>query len=300
MQYGRRSPKNAPAIRLTPLLTGVLPTHPPAADYLAKLKGWQMLGNDQYGDCVAVTWANIRRLVTAALAGKESYPSLAEVEALYKTQNPDFPSQDDGMDIQTCLEYLVKHGGPDGIKALGFAKVDHTNFDEVEDAIAIFGSVWTGVNVLQANMDDFNAGRPWDYYPYSPVDGGHSVITGGYDDNPSFPFITWAEETEFRDAFWTHEVEEAWVVIWPEMLKNPDFLAGMNLAQFAADYKAITGKDFPVVVPPTPAPTPAPSFVKQALQRALAVAKKELANAKKIETAAAEDIAELEKAFANL
>ena len=43
---------------------------------------------------------------------------MASAEALYKTQNPDFPDEDNGMDIQTCLEYLVKHGGPDGVKAL--------------------------------------------------------------------------------------------------------------------------------------------------------------------------------------
>ena len=50
-----------------------------------------MLGNDQYGDCVAVTWANLRRLVTALLTGNPVYPDLAQVEALYKTQNPEFP-----------------------------------------------------------------------------------------------------------------------------------------------------------------------------------------------------------------
>ena len=274
-QYGRRPPKNHPAIALAPSLTGIVPAHPSAADYLAKLGAWQMLGNDQYGDCVAVTWANVRRLVTATLS-TESYPSLAEVEALYKTQNPNFPVDDNGMDIQTCLEYLVNHGGPDGVKALGFAKVDHTNLDEVDAAIAIFGSVWTGVNVQQANMDDFDAGRRWDYHPHSPVDGGHSIVTGGYDmaAGIDFPFITWAEETAFTGAFWTHETEEAWVVIWPEMLGSKEFLAGVDLSRFAADYLAITGKPFPAVVPPaptpTPTPTPVPSSVKTALVAILA------------------------------
>ena len=46
-KYGRRAPKNAPALKLGPLLTGIIPAHPAAADYLAKLGGgWQMLGND--------------------------------------------------------------------------------------------------------------------------------------------------------------------------------------------------------------------------------------------------------------
>jgi hypothetical protein len=275
-RYGRRNPKRAAAIQLARALTGVVPPHPAAVDQLARLKGgWAMLGNDQYGDCVAVTWANMRRLVTAALTS-EKYPSMDEVIAFYKTQNPRFPSQDDGMDIQTALEYLVSHGGPDGVKAVGFAQVDHTNAEEVKAAIAIFGSVWTGVTVLDANQTEFGNGQPWDYVRGSRVDGGHSVLTGGYGAPGAGAlggderFITWAEETSFTDAFWQHEVEEAWVVIWPEHLANPAFLAGVDLQAFAADYTAITGKAFPTVVPPQPTPIPTPKPVPAVDPNALA------------------------------
>src|SRR5580698_254727 len=108
--YGRRPPKRAPALQLSRYLTGVVPAHPAAVDYLATLNGgWQMLGNDTYGDCVAVTWSNTRRLVTAVLS-TQNYPGLAEVYAQYATQNPGFPpSPDDGEDIQTALEALVKN-----------------------------------------------------------------------------------------------------------------------------------------------------------------------------------------------
>ena len=270
--FGRRPPKRAPAIRLGEVLTGVVPEHPAAADYLAALHGgWEMLGNDSAGDCVAVTWANVRRLVTATLA-TENYPSQAEVWKVYKTQNPDFNPDgdpnvngpgspaDQGMDIQTLLEYLVKTGGPDGVKAVGFASVNLSDPDEVKAAIAIFGYVWTGLNVLDANMDEFNTDRPWDYVAGSPLDGGHSVVTGGYGAPGAGSlggderFITWAEETSFTDAFWSHETEEAWVVIWPEHLGSEEFLAGVDMTMFAADYTAITGRPFPVPVPPPPPP----------------------------------------------
>lgn len=260
-KYGRKPPKRAAAIQLARVLTGVVPPHPVAVDQLARLKGgWEMLGNDTWGDCVAVTWANVRRLVTAALT-TEHYPTQDQVIAFYKTQNPQFPSQDDGMDIQTALEYLVKVGGPDGVKALGFAQVDVKNPEEVKAAIAIFGSVWTGITVLEANQAEFAQGQPWSYVRGSQVDGGHSVITGGYG-TPGVGalggderFITWADETSFTDSFWSHEVEEAWVVIWPEHLEHPTFQAGIDLAAFAADYTAITGRPFPVA-PPAPVPVP--------------------------------------------
>ncbi|MYR84097.1 hypothetical protein GTY41_03840 [Streptomyces sp. SID685] len=275
LKYGRRSPKRAPAIRFSRIFTGQIPTHPVSIDHLGAT-GWEMLGNNIAGDCVAVTWANVRRLVTS-VAGVENYPSQDEVWAIYRTQNPDFdPNGDEssngpgsdadrGMDIQTLLEYLVKHGGPDGTKALAFAKVDPANTEEVKAAIAIFGYVWTGITVQDANMTQFNAGRPWDYVARSADDGGHSVVTGGYGTPGAGPlggderFITWATETSFTDKYWSHKVEEAWVVVWPEHLSHPAFLQGVDLAALAADYQAITGKPFPAVVPPQPTPVPVPS-----------------------------------------
>lgn len=258
-KLGRRSPKGAPAIHLSNVLTGVVPVIPPSEDYLARLSGWEMLGNDRYGDCVAVTWSNVRRLVSSEL-GTGEYPALSEVIDFYKTQNPDFPAEDNGMDIQTALEHLVKTGGPDGAKAVCFAKVDHTNVAEVNAAIAIFGSVWTGITVTEANQEQFAAGESWDYDANSPVEGGHSVITGGYGGG-STRFITWAAETGFTASFWQHQVEEAWVVVWPEHLGSASFLAGVNLASLAADYAALTGKEAPFapVAPPTPDPTPTPA-----------------------------------------
>ncbi|MFJ9374444.1 hypothetical protein [Streptomyces sp. NPDC101455] len=277
-KYGRRAPTRRRAIPFSRVFTGVVPTHPAAADCLARLGGgWQMLGNDIAGDCVAVTWANFRRLVTA-IAGEERYPDQDSVWTVYRTQNPGFDpngtaatngpgsSHDQGMDIQTLLEYLVAHGGPDGVKALGFAKVDPTNTEEVKAAIAIFGALWTGIVVQAANEQEFARGEPWDYHRGSPDEGGHSVLTGGYGPPGGGPLggdermETWAEEASFTDRYWNRKVEEVWVVIWPEHLEHPDFLAGVDLAAFAAAYTAITGRPFPVAVtPPTPQPTPTPT-----------------------------------------
>jgi hypothetical protein len=264
---GRRAPKNAPAIKLGDVLRSgaTIPPHPDTEDYLAQLSGWQVLGNDVAGDCVAVTWANMRRLVTKFLS-TEVYPTQDQVWEVYKTQNPSFDPNgtadtngpgsqaDQGMDIQTLLEYLTKNGGPDGVKPLAFAKVDYTNQQELEAALAIFGGVWTGVNVLQANMDEFNQGQPWDYVEGSPLDGGHSVLAGGY--NPNVRFITWGAETEFTPAFVEKLVEETWAVVWPEMLGTAQFEAGIDQTVLAAAYQELTGRPFPVQ--PTPEPTPAP------------------------------------------
>lgn len=279
-KYGRRSPKNAPALKLSAILSGAVPLHPSMADNFTALKGgWMMLGNDTYGDCVAVTWANTRRLVTAAL-GVEHYPTMTDVVAVYKTQNPSFPSQDEGMDIQTLLEHLHAQPGPDGSQILAFAKVDHSNADEVKAAIAIFGSVWTGLDVLRANEDEFAAGQPWDYNFNSSTAGGHSVITGGYGNPRSRAlggdedFITWAEETSFTDNFWSRQVQEAWVVIWPEHLGAKAFIEGVDQTALATAYQALTGRPFPVQPGPAPTPTPEPAPAPDNVDQKLAVAQK--------------------------
>jgi hypothetical protein len=271
----------------------VVPAYPSSADYLAAMNGgWQMLGNDVAGCCVAVTWANVRRLVTTMLTSSGYYPTQDEAWTVYKTQNPDFDPNgtaetngpgspaDGGMDIQTLLERLTTIIGPDGVKAIGFASVDVSSPAEVKAAIAIFGYVWTGINVLQCNPQEFSEGQPFDYQPGSPVEGGHSIVTGGYgaDAPGSDPalggdekFITWAQETSFTDAFWRHDVEEAWVVIWPEHLGHKEFLEGIDQAQLAADFQELTGRPFPGAAAPAPAAAHVP-FLTQLADEVEAIA----------------------------
>lgn len=273
-RYGRRAPSNRPAVRFADIRTGaVIPAHPATEDYLSHLSNWAMLGNDTAADCVAVTWANMRRLITSTLS-TEDYPSQAETWLVYQTQNPTFnpigdpnvngpgSSADNGMDIQTLLEYLVKNGGPDGAKAIAFAKVDFTNQDEFEAALAIFGGVWVGVNVSQENQTEFANGQPWD--AVGTVEGGHSVLAGGY--TPDVRFITWAAETEFTPAFVQQRMEEAWVVVWPEHLGTAQFEAGVDVPALEAAFTDLTGSAVdwppspsPAPTPPVPSPTPEPT-----------------------------------------
>lgn len=262
-KYGRRAPKKAPALRLSTFVAPSalgrtpVPTHPKTEDYLSTLSDWQVLGNDIAGDCNAVTWANMRRLVTATLA-TENYPSQDEVWTFYQTQNPGFDpdgsaddngpgsDQDAGMEIQTGLEYLHSTGGPDGVKAVAFATVDHTNLAEVEAALAVFGGIWLGITVLDVNQQEFDEHKPWSDPRGATPEGGHAILAGGY--TPDIRFITWGTETEFAPSFWTGQVqgtplvEEAWVVIWPEHLGSKAFQNGVNLQALEADYKALTGR----------------------------------------------------------
>lgn len=239
-----------------------MPTNPPYVDYLAHLGGqWQMLGNDSAGDCVSVTWANERRLVTATLTDHAVYPTQDQVWQFYRTQNPQFDpngtsstngpgsSADNGMDIQTGLNELHQNGGPDGVKLVAFARVNLTDVNEVRAAIAACGSLWTGISVYPNNDTEFSSEQPWDWNPQDTQGDGHSVLTAGYGSaqggltqlGGDEKFITWAEETSFTDAYWAHGVVQGYVNIWPEHFGTRSFEQGIDATKLVSVYQQITG-----------------------------------------------------------
>lgn len=261
MKTGLRPASDAPRLLLADYLTGQLPPHPAATDYLGVLP-FGMYANDKFGDCGPVSVANSRRLTTARLASAMVEPTQDDVFDLYRRSgNPDFdPSTgagDNGVDMKVCLSAAV-NGGIGGVKALGFAAVDVHDHEQVRAAIALFGGLLFGVNLQVAQQGQTNQGT-WDYVPSGDW-GGHAILAGAYDPN-EVTLITWARKVMATNAFTDHQLLEAYVVIWPEHLTDQGFLAGVNLAAFAEDYQTITGRSFPVPVPapaPVPVPVPAP------------------------------------------
>lgn len=265
-KLGRRAPKNARALLAARFLTGAIPAHPASVDHFNEISDWGLYGNDKYGDCGPTSVGNQRKLITRYLGGAEHSPSQDDVFALYKASgNPDFnPADpggpgDGGVDMQTMCEALVSVG-IGGVKALGFAKVDVANVDEVRAAIAVFGSVLFGVDLETAQQTQTDRGL-WDY-SRSGEWGGHAILGGRYTSaktGEDLAVITWAEVVGLTDLFEQHQVEEAWIVIWPEHLGSAEFQTGVDMAALASDYLALTDRTFPVpVAPPAPAPVPAP------------------------------------------
>ena len=263
-KLGRRPPKNHPCLRLGSYLTHAVPAHPAASDHFGRVTDWGLYDNDRYGDCGPAAVGNTRKIITTYLAGREQSPSQADVFDLYRRSgNPDFDpvsdTGDDGVDMQTMCEALTT-GGIGGTKALGFAQVDVTNPDETRAAIAIFGSVLLGVNLTQAQQSQTDYGL-WDYKKNSPDWGGHAVVAGSFTSashGPDVYVISWGQPVGVTDAFWQHQVEEAWVLIWPEHTSTTQFMQGIDRAALAADYQELTGRTLPIPTDPGPVPQPAP------------------------------------------
>ena len=223
---------------------------PPSINYQGRLSSWQVLGNDKYGNCNAVAWANTRRLVSSQIGRTEIYPNQTQVDQVYKLQNPGFPNEDHGMDIQTTLDYMLDHGGPDNFKPLAFALVDHRNMDEVKAAIATFGSLWLGIIVVNENHEQFRDHKPWTVKADSKYDqgGGHAVMAAGYDSQDQIQFVTWGGLATFSKQYWNgipgsrefHSmITQAWVVIWPEHIGTRRFWAGIDAQQLNQEYQQL-------------------------------------------------------------
>jgi hypothetical protein len=262
---GRRPPKGAPAIRFRTVWTGAVPDHPLSADHFAQVTDWGLYTNDRYGVCGPTSVANQRKLLTRYLTGAEESPTQEDVYDLYRRSgNPAFDpvtgAGDDGVDMQTMLEALLE-GGIGGVKPIAFAKVDHTRRDEVLAAIAIFGSVLCGVSLEVAQQDQTDTGL-WDYQR-SDEWGGHAVLSGRYTDPAGTArdrtgVVTWAQVVDATDVFLARQLDEVWVVVWPEQLSTRQFAEGIDLARLAATYQELTGRVLPVA-PPAPAPPPGPT-----------------------------------------
>ena len=233
-----------PALNFSDFFTGVLPPTP-AVDYLTYRKSWPWWGNNVNGTCVVASWAGVKALVTWFLTGSEVILSDAEIIALYKTQNPNFPAEDNGMDIQKLLELLQRMG-----LIAAFGTIDKAKHDP---AISIFGFVWISIAVRDSFDDDYSAGRPIRYVPSSTLRGYHSVFGAGHRDTAAddVRFETWTKECAFTQAFWnSSDVGTIWGVILPEHLKSKEFMAGMDMVGLASAFKTLTGRDLPVPTPP--------------------------------------------------
>jgi hypothetical protein len=246
MKLGKKDPINKEALLFSDY-TLLLPTVPlvdtaPAYAYPMDL-------NDQYGDCVVAGFDHLRQTVTGLLTGTPQNFTTEQLEAFYKTQNPNFPQEDNGMDIQTFLEYLQanKH-------IVAFAKIDQTNEQEMKAATYMGLSIMTGFQIQEAQEEQFNEGKPWVFVEGSPIAGGHCIVPVGYQSTPDqSTYVTWGKEQQVDQSFLT-QCDEAWFVLLQEHIDNPTFRNHWNLEAFAQSVREITDGKIIIPIPPTVPP----------------------------------------------
>lgn len=196
-------------------------------------QGWEyyvgdfdMLGNDQYGDCAE---AGAMHLIQAQTGntGKPLKGTLQQTLDLYIAVtgfDPNNPSTDQGTDLLTLLQYWKTtgitvtdaQGKPYVHKILGWASLDLTSIAQMRYANYIFGGTYLGINCPQsAESDTAN----WTYKAGSPIAGGHCIpglgqgAAGGH-------IVSWGMTIPFTWEFMLNYLEEGYVIISQDWLDS--------------------------------------------------------------------------------
>jgi hypothetical protein len=241
---------------LAAFLTAV-PDHP-LADPAPPLT-YPMDLNDHFGTCVPAALDHALQTIMAALGVTRPGWTDAEIISLYRTQNPAFDptspthgagsTDDGGMLVQDFLAYLAAQGD-----ILAFAAVDFTKPDVVQAATYLGLAIITGETLKQSQL----GAQVWDVDPASPIAGGHATAWTGYRADGDDETVSWGAVVEMTPAFVGSQVEEAWFVLTKAQVENPGLRDHLDLAGFAAAFTSLTGRPFPVAVPPSTPPVPAP------------------------------------------
>jgi hypothetical protein len=238
---------------------------PAVADHLGTAQPLMVLGgNDKFGTCWPTSMANSVILVKLFCAGQRVTVLDDDVFDLYRrVGNPDFDpatgAGDNGTEPTAGLSalaaggiwvtHLTADGTPDPqqrecVRPVCYAQSSSTDLDHVRVITAAAGSVSLCLDLQVAQQLQ---GDLWDYQPGSGQWGGHAVIGGSYrarsgahawDETAE----SWQTQVGMTDAFLGHQMQAAFVVVWPDLWGNDAFMANVDRAALAAAYQTVTGR----------------------------------------------------------
>lgn len=224
--------------------TDLLPAPPKIFGHETSIQSWQMLGNDEFGDCV---WAGAghETMLWNKEAGRDTPFTDRSVLSDYSALtgfDPAHPNTDQGTDMQLAASYRQKVGVLDGTnrrhKVAAYLAITPGDIQEHLLAAYLFGAVGIGLKFPSYAMDQFNAGKPWTKHVIFTIEGGHYVPLVARRDG-QLVCVTWGKLQHMTDAFFKAFNDESIVYLSPEMLTNGKSLEGFNLAQLQADLEAI-------------------------------------------------------------
>lgn len=218
-----------------------LPTYPVSEKPVNLV--WQMLGNDNYGDCVwagagheTMSW-NHEANKTIVFSDKSVLSDYSAVTGF----NPNDPNSDQGTDMQVAASYRLKTGVLDSTgtrhKVGAYVAVALSNIPQIKEAIYLLGAVGVGIQFPSYAMDQFNQGKPWSVKS-GPIDGGHYVPAIGYDSHYLY-VVTWGKIQKMSWGFYKKYADEVIAYLSYEFLSGGKSLEGFNLAQLQSDLSSL-------------------------------------------------------------
>lgn len=232
---------------MSELLRSVTPSLPPIPTHFGHgydfgRDGWLMLGNGPddtvspgFQGCGDCAWAGpAHEEMEAARNAHRPVPQFSGATVVsqysaYSGYNPQTGANDNGSDVQQVLAWRQDKGLLDNAstayKIGQHVALTPGDLHELWAAAYLFECVGIGATMTTAQMDQFDAGQPWDYVAGSPAEGGHYIPVMG--DNG---LISWGERVGFTRTFYAKQSDEAYAYVDPERYSG---VTGETLEHFS-------------------------------------------------------------------
>lgn len=236
------SPIGYPRVFLSKFMASNLPPPPPTADFHSKVARFPMMLNDTYGDCVIAGQGHHIQIATAYGLGAEKIITDAQVKQTYFTQTG---GRDSGLNIPESLDWWVKNSVA-GYKLSAWASVNAKSTEEIQHAIAGFGSCYFGVSLPNHYIDAINQKVPWTSlaYPANPQNG-HCVLAAGYDKDFVY-LLTWGQIQKASWQWIEKYADEADILLSPEWQSSVITPGSIDLDSLYKEFESLTGKKPPI------------------------------------------------------
>jgi len=235
-KLGKLAPKRPSGLHaLAFYQTNPLPTAPDKVN-VPNVANWDILGNDQYGDCTFAGIAHAKMATASVLGLAEQQPTTQDVVAAYlKYTN----GADQGAVEADLLKYWQSNDILGG-KVAAYAPTDRADLDELKSVIASYGLAYIGIRVPAPCEQQFAQHQPWTL-TNTPADnnilGGHCIILVGYDNSYIYG-ITWGQVQAIEWSWLQAYMDESWAIITPEIVTRGEY-GQMRLADLLADIEKL-------------------------------------------------------------
>jgi hypothetical protein len=203
-----------------------LPPVPMTFGHGGDFRDWRMLGNGPddtvfpgFQGCGDCAWAGPahEEMEAAHNCGRPpisfSGKTVVSQYSAYSGYDPTTGQNDTGSNVQDVITHRQTHGLLDdrghAYKIGQAVWLNAGDLAQLWEAAYLFECVGIGVVITTANMDQFDAGQPWDYAPGSPEEGGHYIPVIGRASADNGGLITWAERHGFTRKFYESQCDEA-------------------------------------------------------------------------------------------
>jgi hypothetical protein len=213
-------------------------------DAIIGARGWGMLANDRYGDCV---WAGAAHetMLYAKEAGDTVSFTDADVLGDYAAAtgfDPAKPETDQGTDVEEAAEYRRTTGIIDarGLrhKIAAYLALEPGNIQHLFQAAYLFGAAGIGLQLPTTAVTQSKQGRPWEIVAGAPIEGGHYVpLVGRRADG--LHVVSWGADQAMTESFLEQYCDEAIAYVSQECLVKQKSPEGFAYADLLSDLAAL-------------------------------------------------------------